>query len=195
MQNFATYDGNVGLTLRPLANLTLMSRYEYQFSTIHTKPDPVSLLDEVESSTMTSHILAQDITWSPWSRLYLQADFNYVLSDTKTPTSDFTRAILNSQNNYWTLNFTTGLVLDNRTDLKFSYFFYQADNYQNNAPFGVPLGAGDEEHGVTATLTRRINKNLRLTLRYGFFRYDEVTYGGNRDYDAHMVYSSLQYRF
>jgi hypothetical protein len=194
MQDFETYDGNIRLTLRPRQNVTLVSRYEYQLSTIHTQPDPISGLSEVESSTMTSHIIAQDVSWSPWSRLYLQAGFNYVLSETKTPASDYTQAILNAQNNYMTLNFSSGLVLDEKTDLNVSYFFYQADDY-NNTAVGVPYGAGATEHGITATIVRRLAKNLRLTLRYGFSHYDDETSGGHNNYQAHLVYSSLQYRF
>ena len=39
---------------------------------------------------MASHIIAQDASWSPWSRLSLQAGLNYVLSETKTPASEVT---------------------------------------------------------------------------------------------------------
>ena len=42
MQNFETYDGNVRLTFRPRQNVTAVTRYEYQYSTVQTKPDPVS---------------------------------------------------------------------------------------------------------------------------------------------------------
>ena len=42
MQNFQTSDGNVRLTLRPVQNVILVSRYEYQYSTINTAPDSVS---------------------------------------------------------------------------------------------------------------------------------------------------------
>ena len=195
MQDFETYDGNVRLTVRPRQNVTLVGRYEYQLSTIHTKPDSISGLAEVESSDMTSHIVAQDATWTPWSRLYLQAGVNYVWSKTKTPASEITQAILDAQNNYWTVNFSPGLVLDDKTDLKLGYFYYRADNYEDNSAFGVPYGAGAEEHGITATLTRRISKNMRLALKYGFFHYNDETYGGNRDYEAHLVSSTLQYRF
>ncbi len=195
MQDFDTTDGNVRLTWRPLNNVSMISRYEFQYSTIDTRPDPLSGLGEVESSKMTSHILAEDITWTPWSRLYLQAGFNYVASKTKTPASDVTQAILEAQNNYWMLNFSSGLVLDDRTDLKLSYFYYLADDYKDISLVGVPYGAGGQEHGITATLTRRISKNLRLLLRYGFFHYNDALYGDNRDFDAHLVYSSLQYRF
>jgi len=195
MQNFETYDGNVRLTLRPWKNVTLLSRYEFQSSTIHTKPDSSSGLGEVESSDMTSHILAQSINWSPWSRLYLQASLNYVLSETKTPASEFTRAILNAQNNYWTLNFSSGLILDDKTTLNASYFYYRADNYQDNSTFGVPYGAGLEEHGVTAMLVRRLNKRTQLTFRYGFFANRDEASGGHNDYAAHMVSSSLRIMF
>lgn len=195
MQNFETYDGNVRFTLRPFQKLTLVSRYEYQLSTIHTKPDSISGLSEVESSEMTSHIFAQNATWIPWSRLYLQAGFNYVVSETKTPASDFTQAILNAQNNYLTVNFNAGFVVNDKTDLNVGYFYYRADNFQDNSAAGLPLGTGAEEHGVTATIVRRISKNLRLTLRYAYFHYDEETYGGNNNYEAHTLFSSLQCRF
>ncbi len=203
VQDFETYDGNFRMTLRPRNNMTLVGRYEYQWSTIHTKPDSLSGLGEVESSTMQSHIIAGDVNWSPWNRLYLQAGVNYVLSDTKTPASEFTQAILNSKNNYWTVNFSSGLALNDKTDLNVSYFYYQADNYnpQVLAPAadglaaGIPYGAGAQEHGVTAALVRRISKNIRLTLKYGYYAYDDVTFGGNRDYKAHVLYTTLRYRF
>ena len=60
---------------------------------------------------------------------------------------------------------------------------------------GVPFGAGAEEHSVTATLTRRITKNLRLNLKYAFTHYEDSASAGNFSYDAHVIYSSLQYRF
>ncbi len=195
MQNFDTYDGNVGLTLRLRPNLTLVSRYEYQWSTIYTEPDPTSGLSGLESSQMQSQIIAQNLSWSPWPRLYLQPGFNYVLSKTKTPASDYTQAILAAQNNYWTLNFNAGLVVDDKTDLNLGYFYYRADDYQNNATFGVPYGAGGEEHGVTASIVRRLTQNLRLTVKYGFYSYTDALYGGHDNYQAHFLLSSLQYRF
>jgi hypothetical protein len=197
MQNFETYDGNVRLTLRPVQNIVLISRYEYQLSTINTAPDPVSGLGDVESSKMTSQIFAQNVSWTPWSRLCLQAGFNYVVSQTKTPTSDtnYTQAVLNSQNNYWTVTFNSSVVVDDKTDLNLGFVYYQADNYNNNSSAGLPLGAGADEQSVTATLTRRITRNLRVSLKYAYSHYNDRTSGGNNYYDAQMVYSSLQYRF
>lgn len=195
MQNFETYDGSLRLTLRPVQNVSLVSRYEYQFSTVHTRPESASGAGEVESADITSHILGENVGWTPWSRLGLQVGFNYVLSDTETPTADLTQAILNAQNNYWTVNFNASVVLDDKTDLNLGYFYYQSDNYQDNSLAGLPLGASADEHGITAMLTRRISENLRVNLKYGFYRYDDVLSGGNNNYEAHVFYTSLQYRF
>jgi hypothetical protein len=195
MQNFETYDANIRLTLRPLQNVTAISRYEYQLSTIVTGPDPIVGISDVETSRMTSHVIAQDVSWIPWSRLSLQAGLNYVLSQTRTPASGVVQGILDAQNNYWTLNFSSVLALDDKTDLNVSYLYYLSDDYNNNSPLGVPLGAGSQEHAVTATLTRRLSKNLRLALKYGYFHYNDAAYGGNRDFGANLVTATLRYRF
>lgn len=195
MHGFETYDGNVRLTLRPVKNVSLVTRYEYQLSTVQTTPDSLSGLDDIQSSDLTSHIIAQNVGWVPWSRLTLQVGFNYVLSETATPVSDYTQAILTALNNYWSLNFSSGLVLDDKTDLRLGYFYYRADDYTDNAVEGVPLGAGADEHSVTATLTRRLTERLRLNLKYGFTHFTDWASGGNNDFDAHLVFASLQYRF
>jgi hypothetical protein len=194
-QSFETYDGNVRLTFRPVQKVTLVSRYEYQWSTINTTPDAISGLGDSQSSKMTSQIIGQNVSWTPWTRLCLQAGFNYVLSETKTPTSDYTQAVLKAQNNYWTVTFNSAVVLDDKTDLNLTYLYYQAGDYNNNSSYGLPLGTGAEEHGVTATITRRINQHLRVNLKYAYSHYNDRASGGNNNYDAQMVYTSLQYRF
>ena len=195
-QSFETYDGNVRLTLRPTMNVMLVTRYEYQWSTINTTPDPISGLSESQSSKMTSQIIGQNASWSPWSRLCLQAGFNYVLSETKTPTSDYTQAVLNSQNNYWTATFNSSLVVDDKTDLNLGFLYYHADDYNaDNAIVGLPLGAGAQEYVGTATITRRISTHLRVNLKCAYSQYTDWASGGNNNTTAEMVYSSLQYRF
>lgn len=195
LQDFETYDGSFRVTFRPRQNISTVSRYEYQYSTVNTAPDPVSGLPQVESSRTIGNIIGEDISWTPWSRLYLQAGLSYVLNETKTPASDYTPAILPAQNNYWTLNFSSGLVLDDKTDLKLGFFYYSAGDYQNNSPNGVPYGSGEQTYAITATLTRRITKNIRWSLKYGYSASDNITFGGHQNYAAQMVYSSLQYRF
>ncbi len=195
MQGFQTYDGNVRLTYRPVLKVALVTRYEYQYSTINTTPDAISGLGNSQSSTMNSHIIAQNVSWTPWSRLCLQGGFNFVLSTTKTPTSDYTQAVLNSQNNYWTLTLNSSLVLDDKTDFNLGLLYYHAGDFNNNAAYGVPLGAGAEEYTVTAGITRRISQHLRANLKCAYTHYNDWASGGNNNYTAQMVYTSLQYRF
>ena len=45
----------------------------------------MSGLGEVESSRTIGHVIGEDVSWTPWSRLYLQAGLSYVLNETKTP--------------------------------------------------------------------------------------------------------------
>lgn len=87
------------------------------------------------------------------------------------------------------------MVLDEKTDLNLGFLYYQADDYNNNSSYGLPLGAGAEEGSVTAAITRRINSHLRVSLRYAYSHYNDWASGGNNNYNAQMVYTSLQYQF
>ena len=194
-QGFETLDGNVRLSLHLPKNITLVSRYEYQYSTIQTRPDPATGLGQQDTSTMNSQIIGQNVSWSPLDWLGLQAGFNYVLSETKTPASDYTQAILNSQNNYWTVNFNSDIVLDAKTDMNLGYYYYRAADGQDSIVGGLPLGTDAEQHSITATLTRRISKSLRWNLKYAYTHYEDYASGGSFNYNSNLIYSSLQYRF
>jgi hypothetical protein len=191
-QDFETHDFNARATWRPVNNLTLVARYDFQLSTIDTQGDNLS---SVESAETTSHILGASVSWVPWHRLYLQGSANYVNDQTDSPVSGITDAVLDSENDYWTGTLTAGFAVDDKTDLTATYFYYRADNYFDNSASGMPYGAGIEEHGITAGLSRQMSRRVRWTLRYGFYTSEDETSGGNNDYDAHMVYSTVQYRF
>lgn len=197
IQSSQTWDGNCRVTLHLLQNLSLISRYEFQLAAIDTTPTPDGFPGDGEQQTsrMASHVIGQNISWTPWQRLSLSAGFSYVLSKTTTPASEATAAILNAENNYWTLNFSPSFIIDDKTDLTLDYFYYQADDYQNNSPAGVPLGAGSREHAITATLTRQINSRVRLSLKYGYYNYNDALTGGNSNFEAHFVMATMQYRF
>ncbi len=191
-QSFITDDVNFRVTWRPRNNLSVIGRYDMQLSTIDTQPDN---LPEIQTSDMTSYIGSGSISWVPFTRVYLLGSLSYVWDRTTTPASDLTPAVLNAENTYWTGNATVGYALDDKTDLEGQYLFYRADNYEDNSAFGQPYGAGGEDHGVTAGIVRRMSKRVRVSLKYGFFTSHDELSGGNRDYDAHMLYSTVQYRF
>jgi len=101
----------------------------------------------------------------------------------------------NLADDYWTLDAMAGYALDEKTDLQLQYNYYRAKDYVNNALYSQPFGADTEQQGVTATITRQITKAIKVSLKYGFFRNRDQTSGGNNNYDAHLVYASMQYRF
>ncbi|MEW6303982.1 MAG: porin [Verrucomicrobiota bacterium] len=192
-QDFTTDDMNLRVTWRPLGNLTLVSRYDFQLSTIEMQGDS---LNKIESAEMTSHIFSQSVSWTPLARLYTQASINYVLDRTDSPASSaLSGTVLDSRNNYWNMSVTVGYALSKKTDVEATYTYYRADNYVDNSALSQPYGAGAEEHGVSVGLVRRFSERLRGKLRYGFFRSRDDTSGGINNFDAHMIYSSMTYLF
>lgn len=192
-QDFETDDMNVRVTWRPHTTLTLVSRYDYQVSTIETMGTGLSA---IESGNLQSHIFSESVTWSPLNRLYLQGGLNYALSQYSTPASDLNSLLVQkSENDYWTATFMTGLVLDQKTDLQAQYLYSRADNYLINSTVSQPYGAGYEEHGVTVSLIRMIRKGLRWTLQYGYTSLRDQAAQGRNDFEAHLIYSGLLYQF
>jgi hypothetical protein len=196
-QDFETDDVNFRFTWRPWMNFTLVGRYDFQLSTVDTTAD---FLSTVESGRTTSHILAGSLSWAPCQRFYLQANVNYTLDKTETGANDFigsatNQIVLPARNDYWNAGGAIGFAVNQKTDLRIQYSYYRADNYVDNSAFSQPYGAGAEEHMVSATLSQQVTRALRWTLHYGFFANRDQTSGGHNNYDAHVVSSSLQYRF
>ena len=193
-QDFTTDDLNARVTWRPLNAVTWVSRYDYQMSTVDTQADGLSSL---ESADLISHIFSESITWSPLHWLYLQGGLNYVLNETTTPASDNGTppgGVQDSDNDYWIGTFTAGFAINDKTDLQGTYFYSRADNYDDNSTVSVPYGAGFEEQGVTASLTRQIRRGLVGTINYGWFKTRDQATDGRTDFEAHLIYSSLVYR-
>jgi hypothetical protein len=193
-QKFKTDDMNIRATWRPFSTLSLVTRYDFQLSTVDTTGGS---LNSVQSAEITSHIISQSVNWTPFSRLYVQVSGSYVLDSVDTPPisiTGVTNFVLPGKNDYWTVSAMSGFALDNKTDLQLQYTYYRADDYVNTS-VTQPYGAGDEEQSVTATITRQITKAIKVSLKYGFFRNRDQTSGGNNNYDAHLVYASMQYRF
>ena len=192
-QDFTTHDVNFRITARPLSTLTLVSRYDFQLSTIDSRMDH---LKEVESGEITTHIFGESISWTPISRLFLQGNFNYVINRAETPANDLPADVIQrSDNDYIDANFMAGYALTAKTDLQAQYFLYYSDNYSDNSAVSVPYNTSIEQHGVTATIIHRFTSAMQWTLRYGWTTYKDKLYGGKTDYESHMLFSSFRYRF
>jgi hypothetical protein len=195
-QDFAVSDFNLRMTWSPIATLRLVTRYDYQDSTIRTREVGLAFM---ETSSQTTHIISESATWNPLARWYLQGTTNVVYDQLKTPASNLTGAaggiVLNSDNNYVSTGLATGYVIDDQTDVSADYNYYRANNYVDNSNRSVAYGAGATTQTVGVTLNRRVNAHLNFTVKYAYADNDDVTSGGLNDYRAHVIYGRVQYRF
>jgi len=215
-QQLDTNDVNVRLTWRPklpgkLGTLALVTRYDYARERINGQwgISPAGIpgvgltgttLASQQTAVLKNQAITESITWNPTARLYLQGNFSYILSKTDTP-SDYALipntqvTVLDFTNDYWTASVAVGYALDDKTDLRAEYTYYRADNYVNNSLAAVPYGMGATEYTVSAGVSRQLMKNVILKLQYGYFHYTDQLSGGFNNYEAHSVFSSLQFRF
>lgn len=194
-QNFDTDDVNLRVTLRPLSQLTFVTRYDFQYSTILSQ---MGTLPEARSAKSIAHIITESITWSPLSWMYVQASGSYTVDRLSTPATFTTvpSVVEVTKNNYYTAMGTVGFALSDKDDLTANYSYFLADNYNPALiAVSVPYGASLEEHSIGAGWVHRFSKRLQLTTRYAFMTSDNETSGGYDNFDAHMVSTSLRWRF
>lgn len=172
---------------------------------------PTGTIFQTEHTALiTEHVIGETLNWNPCPRFYLQATGNYVLNQTKTPAANIdlikvggsattprydSPTIVNFRNDYWTVTGAAGFIIDDKTDFHADYTYYRAPDYFKNSRVALPYGDDATEHTVGATLTRQLTKQVRLSVKYTYFNYEDATYGGHNDYRAHSIFSTLQYRF
>jgi hypothetical protein len=215
-QDWDTDNFNIRLTWRPkipqaAGTITLVTRYDYMRANIDSQwsVSPLAppgsglngtIFDEVRSGIITNQVVTESVTWNPCARFYVQGNLSYVQNETDTPaniifTGNTVPTVVDSQNDYWTAGVSMGLALNDKTDVRADYTYYRADNYEGTSIVGMPYGMGATQHTVGASITREIMRNVRVKLQYGYFHYRDETSGGHNNYDAHAVFSSLQFRF
>ncbi|MGC1322647.1 MAG: hypothetical protein WA849_10725 [Candidatus Udaeobacter sp.] len=208
-QDWTVDDFNIRMTFRPklpasLGTLALVTRYDFVHTSIDGQWDlfpQEDLLSDLQSGEIKQHVISESLNWNPLPRFFLQANFSYILNQTDTPANDISLepqtspTVVNFRSDYWTVTSGIGYVIDDKTDFYADYYFYCANDYFKNAVVAMPYGMGTTEHAVSATVTRKLSKNTRLLLKYGYYNYRDVTSGGHDNYRAHSLFSSLQIRF
>ncbi|MCC7519348.1 MAG: hypothetical protein IT578_09210 [Verrucomicrobiae bacterium] len=193
-QDITVDDMNIRVTWRPVNNLTFVTRYDFMLSTIDTLGDARELSPQ-RSAEYTSHILSESITWSPFARWYMQANMSYARNTTQSEATYLTGSVLESRDGYYNGSFVTGYALTDKVDLQAEYVYSRADNFYDNSSASVPYGAGFTEQSANLTCTYRLSDNVRWSARYGFYTNSDETFYGKKNYDAHVVYSSVQIGF
>jgi hypothetical protein len=193
-QRFMTDDANLRVTCRPFNNLTIMSRYDFQYTTYESR---MEALPEVEGGRSTAHIITESVTWMPIQRMYVQASGSYTLDQLFSAADNLVPdRIQVSKNNYYTASGTIGFALTPKMDVSATYAYYLADNYDPGIFLtGLPLGASLEEHTIGASALYKFSKRMQLTTRYAYMTSRDETSGNNNDFHAHLISSTLRFRF
>jgi hypothetical protein len=196
-QDFETNDFNVRLSTKLGPRLRSVTRYDYQVSTITTQD--IGLAFD-ESAEMTTHVLAQAITWMPQDRWYVQGTVNLVWDTLRTPAAGLTGAagglVKNSDANYTYFSLGGGYALDDDSDLYVDYTFSEShDSWADNSNRTVAYGSEYTTQLAAVTWTRRLDRNVSVSLKYAYAKNEDVPNGGYADYEAHLLYGKVQYRF
>ncbi|MCF7687344.1 MAG: hypothetical protein K9N01_03485 [Cephaloticoccus sp.] len=196
-QDFETNDFNARVSYRVSPTIRSVTRYDYQKSTIRSAEVGLNF---AESAKMTSHIVAETLTINPTNSWYMQAMVNYVWDQLTTPASLQTGAALhqvtNSDANYMNLGLSSGFVLDDSSDLYIDYNHYRAINdFTDNWANSVAYGTKARTHQAGVTWFKRLSSRTAVTLRYAYAKGDDSVFAGLNDYEAHLLYGKVQYRF
>lgn len=188
-QDIETNDFNLRMSWRPASLLSFVTRYDYQQSKIIGTEAGLS---EVTSATITSHIVSQNVTWNPRASLYLTANVNVVWDTVATPAKAY---ILNGDNNYVNGSLGAGYALGKITDVYADYSYYRANNFADNSINSLPYGADEKRHVASITWVRRQTDHLIYTVKYTYATNRDLTSGYRNNYDAHILYGKVEYKF
>jgi hypothetical protein len=188
-QDIASQDANFRVSWRPKSMLSFVTRYAWQHSTVTST---MSGLPEIENGQLTRHVITQTATWNPNARLFLTAAGSVTYDQLEVPRHRYT---MNSDNNYVSASLGAGYALGKIDDLNLDLNHYRADNYVSNPAFTLPMNAGQTTQSAFLTWVRRQNAHLIYTAKYGYATNRDGTYGGLNDFNAHIFYAKVQYKF
>lgn len=195
-QTFATHNLGFRGTVRLPYDVSLVGRYDWLETTIHTRAYE---LDQVQSAQVRSHLFGGTINWNPTAWWWTRVGVNYVMSTTDTGVNNYTSPMQSYfqsfNNNYITLNTSSGIAIDDKTEAEFLYHWLSAPNYRDLSQFTVSYGSRFDEHGVGLRGTRQLDDHTKLALGYGYFLNNEYFAGGNYDYHSHIITTSVEFEY
>lgn len=182
-------EGSVRVSWRPASLLSFVTRYAHQRATVTTS---FGGLREIENGNLRRHAFSQSATWSPTARLYFLGVVNLTYDQLDVPPH---RLAFPSDNNYVSGSLGVGYAVGKASDLFLDLNHYRADNYTDNVTVTLPVHAGQTTQSAFLTWVLRQSETLVYTMKYGFARNRDGMFGGQNDFDAHIFYGKVQYKF
>ena len=158
-------------------------------------PDPVFYPGgHILSGRETAQSGAASLSVIPWRRLHLNTSLT--CTDSRLVTGgDNGASLAPYDGQVISVLSSASWVATRSTDLHLTHAFSHADYQPQTLSEGLPLGMRYYWHALSPALVHRLSKHATLTLRYGYHHYTEPTFGGARDYTAHLVMAGLTWRW
>ena len=144
----------------------------------------------ISASRSDAHTVSIGNTITPNHRWNVTANISFTDSRTASAQNNIA-GITTWQGTTFSGYAHAGFSWNEKTDLIGTYSFSAADFGQPTAPGRVVQGTDYTLHGLRAGIHRKLKRDARLALEYGFNKYDESTAGGQNDYTAHGVFAAL----
>lgn len=188
-QDFNTHDFNLRATWRPLTTLSLVTRYDFQLSTVASG---FVAIPQVESARARVHIVSQSVTWSPLTNLYIIGAANLTFDQMTTPAAGYFR---NADNNYVNASLNAGYAVGKATDLFLDLTYYRARDFSDNSIVSLPYGADQRIETASLTCVFHQTAHTVYTIKYTYATNDDNASGDHNDFRVHIVYAKAQYHF
>ena len=204
--------------VKPLAELTLTSRYVYQTGTMQVTGF-LPTYPAYDSCDAKNFNFGETVDWVPNKAIYVQLNGNVVFNKIGTiyPRAGITPAVSttyttshatvvtaraydtgnvlhNSNNNYVTASALAGFIVSKQADVQIQYTYYKADNGDAAmAAFTQPYGAASQESMVTAGIKYKVSARMVVNAKLGYLDSNNDTTGGNTNFHGPLGYVSLDY--
>jgi len=161
-----------------------------------------------DAGNTKNYMVGETIDWTPCTECYMELDANLVYNVISTiyPRAGVTPAVgaqaafdtnnvlQNSNNNYVTVSFLTGFVVDPETDLQFQLTYYRAhDGNTALAPWTTPYGVAVRDVSGTIGLKHKFTDRMIGEAKLGYFDSQNDTTGGFTSYHGPVGYVSVAY--
>jgi hypothetical protein len=184
-QRFTTDELTTKVSVRLSSKLRGNLKYQLVSTDIDTSSETTPP-STVLSGNYDANIYSAGLTYTPVGEMYMTGLFSY--RDARTSAFDNSVAsVVTYEDDGYTFLGTAGYAITRETDIRAEYTYTRSDNFEGNSAEGLPLGVDSQRHRLLMSLSHELRAGMEITLRYGYYKYDEDSNGGTDDYEAHLA--------
>ena len=191
-QNIHTDEFAARATLKPCRWFRSSVRYQFRADDYFTRVEA----EPVVETGMLSHIYTYDATLQPVPQLLTTASFSRQNASVTTPArfaSTANTPTFNADVSSWL--FSAEYTPTPRLALTSSLQVSWADNFNDVAETGLPLGADFQRADLTTGITWSVTDRTSVTGEYAFYRYNPNENAEQGEYTAHAIWLEVSQTF